>query len=112
MTTLTHEPHFRTEPTAHQEGVGNHEQRPSRVNVGEKERNVSLAAGAIVALQGLSHMSLAGLFEAAVGGCLIYRGPPARVQSTAVWAWTRITSTAVPRLTKSLKRASMSSTGC
>lgn len=48
--------------------------RPSRVNVGQKERNVSMAAGAIAALQGLSRGSLPGLLSAAVGGYLIYRG--------------------------------------
>src|SRR4051812_29621523 len=48
--------------------------RRSRVNVGEKERNVSMAAGAIVALQGLSRGTLPGLLTAAVGGYLIYRG--------------------------------------
>src|SRR3954451_16196562 len=48
--------------------------RRSRVNVGEKERNVSMAAGAIVAVQGLSRGTLSGLLSAAVGGYLIYRG--------------------------------------
>jgi len=56
------------------EGNGTRGRRPSRVNVGEKERNVSMAAGAIVALQGLSRRTLPGLVEAAVGGFLIYRG--------------------------------------
>ena len=45
-----------------------------RVNVGENERAVSVAAGAIVALQGLSRGSLPGLLTAAVGGMLVYRG--------------------------------------
>jgi uncharacterized membrane protein len=74
MTTLVHEPPFQADTGTRHGGSGTREQRPSRVNVGEKERNVSMAAGAIVALQGLSRMSLAGLLEAAVGGFLIYRG--------------------------------------
>src|SRR5690242_15369593 len=48
--------------------------RQSPVNVGPKERNVSMAAGAIVALEGLSRMTVTGLLSAAVGGYLIYRG--------------------------------------
>src|SRR5688572_29621892 len=43
-------------------------------NVGEKERNVSMAAGAILTVQGLSRASLPGLLTAAVGGMLLYRG--------------------------------------
>src|SRR5688572_24401204 len=48
------------------------------VNVGNQERNVSLAAGTIVALQGLSRGTLPGLLTAAVGGYLIYRGATGR----------------------------------
>jgi len=43
-------------------------------NVGEIERYTSLAAGAIVALMGLSRRDLPGVALAAVGGALIYRG--------------------------------------
>jgi len=44
------------------------------VNVGDSERAVSVAAGAIVGLLGLSRASLPGLLGAAVGGALVYRG--------------------------------------
>ena len=74
MTTLAHNAGFRTDTAARHEEKGTLERRPSRVNVGEKERNVSMAAGAILALQGLSRGTLAGLFQAAVGGFMVYRG--------------------------------------
>jgi len=45
-----------------------------RINVGENERAVSVAAGAILALQGLSRGSIVGLLTAGVGGMFIYRG--------------------------------------
>jgi uncharacterized membrane protein len=48
--------------------------RQRRINVGENERVVSVAAGAILALQGLSRGSIPGLLTAAVGGMLVYRG--------------------------------------
>lgn len=49
--------------------------RPARkINVGENERAVSVAAGAILALGGLSRASIPGLLTAAVGGMLVYRG--------------------------------------
>lgn len=44
------------------------------VNVGESERIVSVAAGALSALMGLRRGSLAGLAVAGIGGALIYRG--------------------------------------
>jgi uncharacterized membrane protein len=44
------------------------------VNVGESERIVSVAAGALSALMGLRRGSLPGLLVAGVGGALIYRG--------------------------------------
>jgi uncharacterized membrane protein len=43
-------------------------------NVGDSERAVSVAAGAILALLGVSRRSLPGALIAAVGGGLIYRG--------------------------------------
>jgi len=43
-------------------------------NVGEGERTVSVAAGAILALLGLMRGSGTGLLVAGVGGALIYRG--------------------------------------
>src|SRR5207248_1680656 len=46
----------------------------NEVNVGQDERNVSLASGSLLLLLGLSRASLPGLVVAAVGGGLIYRG--------------------------------------
>jgi len=75
MTTLLRESRIGMEATPQRhEGDGRRSRRPSRVNVGPKERDVSMAAGAIVALQGLSRRTLPGLIEAAIGGFLIYRG--------------------------------------
>lgn len=75
MTTLLRESRIGMEATPQRhEGDGRRSRRPSRVNVGPKERDVSMAAGAIVALQGLSRRTLPGLIEAAVGGFLMYRG--------------------------------------
>src|SRR5881394_3100831 len=50
------------------------QQEPKRINVGENERAVSVAAGAILALQGLSRGSLIGLVTAGLGGMFIHRG--------------------------------------
>jgi len=44
------------------------------VNVGNGERMVSTAAGAILILQGLARRDLLGLITAGVGGALAYRG--------------------------------------
>jgi len=76
VTTLLKESRLRAEPRVDGRRENGREQqsRQSHVNVGEKERNVSMAAGAIVALQGLSRGTLAGLFSAVVGGFMIYRG--------------------------------------
>jgi uncharacterized membrane protein len=46
----------------------------SCVNVGETERQVSLAAGGLAALAGLARRDVPGLLIAAVGAGLIYRG--------------------------------------
>jgi uncharacterized membrane protein len=43
-------------------------------NVGDDERKVSVAAGAILAGLGVAHRSWPGLLIAAVGGAMIYRG--------------------------------------
>jgi len=43
-------------------------------NVGDSERAVSVAAGAILGLLGLSRRSVPGMLIAGVGGALIYRG--------------------------------------
>jgi uncharacterized membrane protein len=48
--------------------------RQHDINVGGDERIVSMAAGSILAVLGLSRQSLPGLLVAAVGGSLIYRG--------------------------------------
>ncbi len=47
--------------------------RHRRQNVGQGERLVSAAAGAILALQGLGRRDLTGALIAAVGGALVYR---------------------------------------
>jgi uncharacterized membrane protein len=44
------------------------------VNVGEGERAVSVAAGSVLALLGLSRRSLPGLLIAGAGGAMLYRG--------------------------------------
>lgn len=49
-------------------------EKGSAVNLGDTERKVSVAAGAIVALTGLARRDLAGLLIAGVGGALVYRG--------------------------------------
>jgi uncharacterized membrane protein len=48
--------------------------RAEQINVGETERQVSVAGGAILALFGLQRGGLAGLATAALGGALIHRG--------------------------------------
>src|SRR4051812_8138081 len=50
------------------------EEHERRVNVGQNERAVSVAAGAILAIQGISRGTITGLLTAAVGGMLINRG--------------------------------------
>lgn len=47
-------------------------------NVGEVERGVSVAAGAILALAGISRQTIPGMLMTAVGGGLIYRGATGR----------------------------------
>jgi len=55
---------------------GGFEQQPDQApaNVGDAERQVSIAAGAILALLGISRRTLPGMLIAGVGGALIYRG--------------------------------------
>jgi len=43
-------------------------------NVGDKERIISVVAGAALALFGLRRFSMTGLSLAAMGGSLVYRG--------------------------------------
>src|SRR5947207_3868801 len=56
------------QPQAEQRRQGRH------INVGQNERAVSVAAGAILALEGLRRGSLIGFLTAGVGGMFIYRG--------------------------------------
>src|SRR5690349_16446048 len=44
------------------------------VNVGSAERSASVAAGAILAVLGISRRSLPGMLVAGLGGMMIYRG--------------------------------------
>jgi uncharacterized membrane protein len=55
-------------------GAGKGTQEEPQQNVGQGERAVSLAAGAIVTLMGVSRRSLPGLLVAGVGAGLLYRG--------------------------------------
>jgi len=65
-------------PATYQGGGDDSQQQQTGVNVGEDERTVSVAAGAILALLGLSRRSLPGLLVAGVGGALVYRGVTGR----------------------------------
>jgi uncharacterized membrane protein len=58
----------RSQPSRPQQG------EQSQQNVSQAERTVSLAAGSILAVLGLSRKSLPGLLIAGVGGSLVYRG--------------------------------------
>src|SRR5688572_5411665 len=55
-------------PQSMQEG------QTQQINVGDTERAVSVAAGAIAAMAGLGRGGLPGLLITAIGGGLIYRG--------------------------------------
>ncbi len=44
------------------------------INLGDTERTISLLAGGIVLLHGLSKLSLSTIVTAVAGGALIYRG--------------------------------------
>src|SRR5262245_46774664 len=46
----------------------------SGVNVGDGERILSLAAGAVLGLYGVARIRLSGVLLAALGGALVYRG--------------------------------------
>src|SRR5690349_13010725 len=46
----------------------------NRINVGDKERLLSIVGGGLLTVVGLRQGSLAGLGMAAVGGSLLYRG--------------------------------------
>jgi uncharacterized membrane protein len=50
------------------------EEQIRQTNVGDAERKVSVASGAILAGLGIAHRSLSGILVAAVGGFLVYRG--------------------------------------
>src|SRR5215471_18620365 len=45
-----------------------------QVNVGSAERSASVAAGAILAVLGISRRSLPGMLVAGLGGMMLYRG--------------------------------------
>jgi uncharacterized membrane protein len=53
---------------------GTEQGQQPQVNVGSSERAVSVAAGSILALLGLSRRSLPGLLVGGIGGALAYRG--------------------------------------
>jgi uncharacterized membrane protein len=75
--TLTEQTHQRpTSPQPDRNAFGERRLSESgrEVNVGDQERAVSVAAGSILALLGLSRGSLPGLLVAGVGGALAYRG--------------------------------------
>jgi uncharacterized membrane protein len=59
------------QPEAGQQGDSS---RQPAVNVGHNERIISVAAGSIAALIGLSRRSLPGFVVAGIGGALVYRG--------------------------------------
>src|SRR5687768_1188101 len=54
--------------------TGGEQSQGTEKNVGDSERAVSVAAGAIVALSGITRGTLPGLLMAGVGGMLIHRG--------------------------------------
>src|SRR5579884_3665201 len=56
----------------YQQSGSNGEQ--SQVNVGSNERMISVAAGAIATVMGLSRRSVPGFLIAGVGGAMLYRG--------------------------------------
>lgn len=58
-----------------------HASSPSNMNVGSIERGVSMVAGGILLLQGLSRGTITGLVTAAVGGALVYRGATGQCQA-------------------------------
>lgn len=53
------------------EGYGNN---PELVNVGNRERILSLAGGALLSYYGLKKIKVSGLFTALAGGALMFRG--------------------------------------
>jgi uncharacterized membrane protein len=56
------------------QGPRQRQQEGHQVNVGDGERVVSVAAGAIIGMLAVSRGSLPGLLGAVVGGALVYRG--------------------------------------
>jgi uncharacterized membrane protein len=54
------------------------QQSQQEMNVGQNERTVSVAAGAILAAMGLARRSIPGMLIAGVGGALVYRGVTGR----------------------------------
>lgn len=62
------------ESNALSQSTGQSSDGDSKTNVGPNERAVSIAAGAVAALMGISRGSVPGLLCAGVGAALIYRG--------------------------------------
>jgi uncharacterized membrane protein len=74
---LTHYMPYRTAGEYNKRARHHERNRPADndwINVGNMERKASLAAGATLALLGLSRRNLPGLAIAAIGGGLLYRG--------------------------------------
>lgn len=74
MTTLLQGRQGRLQLTGEAQEQTQGPQQGSEINVGQGERAVSLAAGSILAVLGLSRHSIPGLIVAGVGGSLLYRG--------------------------------------
>jgi uncharacterized membrane protein len=74
--TLTDQPMSQTAPDSlyRRDARGGVSQAPAKINVGDAERKVSIAAGSLLAVIGLSRRSIPGMALAALGGGLIYRG--------------------------------------
>src|SRR4051812_45055043 len=64
----------RGQRTYQQRGQSQSQSQSPPVNVGDAERQVSIAAGSILALLGMSRRSVPGILIAGVGGAMIYRG--------------------------------------
>jgi len=74
MTTLREPESHSSRDTAMRASRASTQQPQHRANVGNSERAVSVAAGGILALEGLARRSLPGLLIAGVGGAMLYRG--------------------------------------
>jgi uncharacterized membrane protein len=59
---------------AERQEIDSHTRRMQQVNVGQTERQLSLAAGGFLVVAGLVRRNLPGLLAAGIGGGLLYRG--------------------------------------